>query len=281
MEEHAYRLDQESPDILGQQLEKLLTSPNPAGAIRLAHETGVLKHLFPELSNGFDFDQANQHHHFSLGEHSLNVLDKISQKTQDPDLRLAALLHDAGKPSSAWTDPNTGQQHFYAGIVNGVPVGMDHAKVGADLAENRLRETFNYPVSKIRNIHNLISGHMFPAYSSPKGARKFLNRYGDAADDLLTLREADTAGKGTDTSYKTSTDRMRELVEQSRQAGAPTNQSMISVTGADLLALGVSQGPQIGAILRKLTNDVVENPQLNEKSALMQRAQEYINATPD
>jgi tRNA nucleotidyltransferase (CCA-adding enzyme) len=158
---------------------------------------------------------------------------------------------------------------------------MDHAKVGADLAEARLRETYNYPVAKIRNIHNLISGHMFPAYSSPKGARKFLNRYGDAADDLLTLREADTAGKGTDTSYKTSTDRMRELVEQSRQAGAPTNQSMISVTGADLLALGVSQGPQIGAILRKLTNDVVENPQLNEKSALMQRAQEYINATPD
>ena len=281
MEEHAYRLDQESPDTLGQQLEKLLVSPNPAGAIRLAHETGVLKHLFPELSNGFDFDQANQHHHFSLGEHSLNVLDKISQKTQDPDLRLAALLHDAGKPSSAWTDPNTGQQHFYAGIVNGIPIGMDHAKVGADLAEARLRETYNYPVAKIRNIHNLISGHMFPAYSSPKGARKFLNRYGDAADDLLTLREADTAGKGTDTSYKTSTDRMRELVEQSRQAGAPTNQSMISVTGADLLALGVSQGPQIGAILRKLTNDVVENPQLNEKSALMQRAQEYINATPD
>jgi tRNA nucleotidyltransferase/poly(A) polymerase len=280
MEEHAYRLDQESPDTLTQQLGKLLVSPNPAGGFRLAHETGVLKHLFPELANNFDFDQANHHHNFSLGEHSLNVLDKVSQKTKDPDLRLAALLHDAGKPASAWTDPSTGQQHFYAGIVNGIPVGMDHAKVGADLAESRLRETFNYPVSKIRNIHNVISQHMFPQFSSPKGARKFLNKTGDAADDLLTLREADNSGKGTDTSYKTSVDQMRGLVEQVRTAGEPTSQSAISVNGSDILTMGLRPGPQIGTVLRNLTNDVVQDPSLNDRTRLLERAQEYVNALP-
>jgi tRNA nucleotidyltransferase (CCA-adding enzyme) len=281
MGEYAHRLDQESPDALKQQLEKFLVSANPASGVRLAQETGVLKHLFPELANNFDYDQKNPHHNYSLGEHSLNVFDNVSRASKDPDLRLAALLHDTGKPASAWEDPATGVTHYYAGMLEGVPVGADHAKVGADMTEARLRQTFNYPVTKIRNIHNLISQHMFGAFASPKGARRFLNKAGDAADDLLTLRAADNEGKGIDTSYKTSTNRMRELVEQSRQAGAPTNQSMISVTGADLLALGVPQGPQIGAILRKLTNDVVENPQLNEKAALMQRAQEYINATPD
>jgi tRNA nucleotidyltransferase (CCA-adding enzyme) len=281
MEEHAYRLDQESPDTLGQQLQKFLVSTNPASGVRLAHETGVLKHLFPELSNNFDFDQANVHHNYSLGEHSMNVLDKISQHTKDPDLRLAALLHDAGKPASAWTDPSTGQQHFYAGTVNGIPVGMDHAKVGADLAENRLRETFNYPASKIRNIHNLISQHMFGSFASPKGARKFLNQAGDAADDLLTLREADNEGKETDVSYKTPVDQMRGLVEQVRTAGDPTSQSAISVNGNDLLSLGMRPGPDVGQVLRQLTDEVVANPASNDREKLLSLAQDYIRALPE
>ena len=281
MEEHAHRLDQESPDVLGQQLEKLLVSANPASAVRLAHETGVLKHLFPELANQWNYDQKNPHHNYSLGEHSTNVLGNVAQVSKDPDLRLAALLHDTGKPASAWEDPATGITHYYAGMLNGVPVGADHAKVGADLAENRLRQTFNYPVSKIRNIHNLIAGHMYPDFSSSKGARRFLNRYGDAADDLMTLREADIAGKGVENRRNQATvDKQRELVEQARQAGAPTTQAAISVDGNDLLAMGL-HGPQIGAILRRLVNDVVENPALNARDALMQRAREYANAQPE
>jgi tRNA nucleotidyltransferase/poly(A) polymerase len=57
MGKHAHRLDQESPDALKQQLEKLLVSANPASGFRLAQETGVLKHLFPELANNFDYVQ--------------------------------------------------------------------------------------------------------------------------------------------------------------------------------------------------------------------------------
>jgi tRNA nucleotidyltransferase (CCA-adding enzyme) len=281
MEEHAHRLDQESPDALKQQLEKFLVSANPASGVRLAHETGVLKHLFPELNGNWDFDQANAHHNYSLGEHSANVLDKISQKTKDPDLRLAAMLHDVGKPASAWMDPSTGQQHFYPGMIDGQPVGADHARLGADMAEARLRETFNYPVSKIRNIHNLISGHMFPQFSSPKGARKFLAKAGDAADDLLTLREADNEGKGIDTSYKTPVDHMRGLVEQVRTAGDPTSQSAISVNGNDLIAMGLKPGPAVGRVLRNLTDEVVANPASNDRETLLDLAREYIRALPE
>lgn len=283
MAEHAHRLDQESPDALKQQLEKFLVSSNPASGIRLAQETGVLKHLFPELAGNFDYDQKNPHHNYSLGEHSLNVLDNISQHTKDPDLRLAALLHDAGKPASAWEDPTTGVTHYYPGMLGGSPVGADHARIGADLAEGRLRQTFNYPVAKIRNVHNLISLHMFPAFSSPKGARRFLNKVGDAADDLLTLRHADMTGKGQtaeEIAERTSVEKMRSLVEQARQAGTPTNQSMISVNGNDLMSMGLKPGPQVGTILRQLTNDVVADPDLNERNGLLQRAQEYINAQP-
>lgn len=279
MEENSYRLDQESPDALKQQLDKLLTSPNPAGAIRLAQETGVLKHLFPELANNFDYQQNNKHHAFSLGEHSLQVLDNMAQKTTDPDMRLAALLHDVGKPGSEWVDPQTGEKHFYAGQINGQPVGADHAQLGANAVESNLRSTFNYPVARLRRVHNLISNHMWAQFSSPKGARKFLNQQGDMADDQLTLREADTEGKGTDVSYKTSVEQMRNLVEQARTMGAPTNQSMLSVNGNDLIDLGL-QGAAIGRVLRQLTNDVVaEGPAANDREYLLERAREYANAT--
>jgi tRNA nucleotidyltransferase (CCA-adding enzyme) len=281
MGEYAHRLDQESPDALKQQLEKFLVSPNPASGMRLAQETGVLKHLFPELANNFDYDQKNPHHNYSLGEHSLNVFDKVSRASKDPDLRLAALLHDTGKPASAWEDPATGVTHYYAGMLEGQQVGADHAKVGADMAEARLRQTFNYPVTKIRNVHNLISQHMFPQFSSPKGARKFLNKTGDAADDLLTLRAADNEGKGTDTSYKTPVDHMRGLVEQARTAGDPTSQSAISVNGNDLIAMGLKPGPAVGQVLRQLTDEVVANPASNQREKLLQLAQDYINAQPE
>lgn len=283
MAENASRLDRESPDALKQQLDKLLESPNPAGALRLAHDTGVLRHLFPEVEGNFDYDQNNTHHSYSLGEHSLNVLDNVSRLTTDPDIRLAALLHDQGKPDSAWVDPEKGTTHYYEKFIDGQPVGADHAQVGADMAEKRLRETYNFPVARIRRVRELIEHHMFPAFSSPKGARKFLNRVGDHADDLLTLREADMTGKGQseeEVAERTSAERMRNLVEQARSAGEPTNQSALSINGNDIVGMGVKPGPQVGQILRQLTNDVVEDPALNDRDALTQRAQEYIDALP-
>lgn len=282
MQENASKLDGESPDALKLQLTKLMESDNPAKAVRIGQETGILHHLFPELANNFDYNQNNPHHTHSLGVHCLNVLEHVARNSKDPDLRLAALLHDIGKPASAWTDPATGNSHYYPGMVNGQPVGADHAAVGADMAEQRLRQTFNYPVSRIRRIHELITHHMYPDFSSPKGARKFLHRVGDHADDLMTLREADRGGKGTDEyqGTKTPIDMQRSLVEDARSAQAPTQMSALNINGNDIIQMGVPAGPAVGQILKNLTNDVVEDPQLNEPNALRQRAVEYINALP-
>lgn len=279
MASNASRLDAESPDILKPILDKLMSSDNPSGAFRLAQETGILKHIFPELGNNFDYDQNNLNHKYTLGDHTLHVLDNISRKSDDPDLRLAALLHDIGKPSSAWIDPDTGRSHFYQGMIDGRPVGADHALVGADLAEKRLRQTFNYPVAKMNRIRGLIENHMFPAFSSAKGARKFLNRVGDHADDLLLLRESDQGGKGQSQSEidaRTSADQMRGYVNQVRQAGEATDKGSLAINGNDILALGVRPGPQIGQILQGLVEQVIADPQLNNRDSLLQLAQNYV-----
>jgi tRNA nucleotidyltransferase (CCA-adding enzyme) len=278
IKENAHRLSLESPDAVQPILDKLFSSNDPARAIRLAHDTGLLGHIFPEVEQHWNYDQNNPHHNYPLGEHLLNVLENTSRQSSDPDLRVAALLHDIGKPASRWDDPETGISHYYRGP-NGE--GDDHHTVGANMAEPRLR-ALRWPVARINRIQHLIEHHMFPSFSSAKGARKFLHRVGDEhADDLLTLRYADQHGKGqtpAELAARTSVDQMRGLVEQSRFVQAPTSQSALAINGNDILALGVKPGPEIGRILRQLTDDVVEDPHLNDPTVLKQRAQEYVNA---
>jgi tRNA nucleotidyltransferase (CCA-adding enzyme) len=278
MSGNAHRLDKESRERIQAELDKLFKSDNPTGAIRLAQDTGILKHIFPEVAHNFDFDQNNHHHNYKLGDHLLNVLDGVAAESTDPDLRLAALLHDVGKPASRWDDPTTGQSHYYRGP-NGE--GADHAVVGADLVASRMH-ALKYPVSRIKRVHHLVTHHMFPAFNSPKGARKFIQRVGDEhADDLLTLRYADQRGKGQsdeEVAARTSVDTQRGLVEQARSAQAPTSQSQLSVNGNDLIQMGMKPGPEIGRVLRQLTDDVVEQPELNDRTQLLNRAKEYVNA---
>jgi tRNA nucleotidyltransferase (CCA-adding enzyme) len=275
---HKDRLPLESADARQPIMDKIMTSHDPARAMRLAHETGLLKHILPEVSNNFDFDQNNPHHKFKLGEHLLNVLENVSTQSGDPDLRMAALLHDIGKPASAWKNPETGFNHYYQGADG---QGQNHEEVGADMAEERLR-ALRYPVARIKRIRHLIQNHMFSAFSREKGARKFLHKVGDEnADDLLTFRWADQHGKGQTPAAlaaRTSVDTQRGLVEQVRSKQQPTSQSALAINGSDIIALGVPAGPLVGKILRLLTDEVVQEPMLNDHDKLLELAKEYSKA---
>lgn len=278
MASSAHLLRGESPDTLNGQLDKLFGSSNPAAAIRLGHETGVLKHLFPEVDDNWDYDQNNPHHEHKLGEHLMQVLDHTSQLTTDPDVRMAAMLHDIGKPASEWRDPVTGHNHFYEKhLPGGQVLGADHEKVGAKLADQLLSQRFNYPKARINRVTHLINHHMFPQFDSQKGARKFINRVGDQhADDLLHLREADMGGKGVTTQGDTPVQNMRTLVDEVRKGQQPTDLNNLAINGNDLLSLGMQPGPQVGQVLRNLLEHVMEVPTDNNHQALMQLAQGYI-----
>ncbi len=279
MASNAHLLRDESPDALNKVLDKLFGSDNPAAAIRLAHETGVLKHLFPEVDAHWDFDQRNPHHKHSLGEHLMHTLDNMAQETPDTDLRMAAMLHDIGKPASAWEDPQTHNLHFYESrLPDGRSIGADHARVGAQMASERLRQ-LNYPTTRINKINHIIEQHMFPRFDSQHGARKFLQRVGDDyADDMLTMALADGNGHGYGPEYwqnRTAIDTMRGHVDEVRKGQQATDLQNLAINGNDLLALGVPQGPKIGQILRNLLDHVVDVPTDNQPQKLIQLAKEY------
>lgn len=279
MTENASRIRHLPEQRIQKELDKLLSGTDPAGAFVLAYNTDVLDYIVPELAAGYEFDQKSAYHDLSVGDHSLAVLDYISDLTTDPDVRLAALLHDVGKPDTFWQGDD-GYGHFYA--TPDVPGSEDHEDRGAVMAfafMNRL----NYPNARITRVVNLIQNHMFPYFTSVKGAAKFVAKAGgmDAAQDLMNLREADAHGKldgGISERDAESIDLGRSLLDNVSTQNTAVTPSDLPINGHDLINLGIKPGPEMGQILHQLVDIVQDNPELNNRDALLQYVRgQYAN----
>lgn len=260
------------------ELDKLLSGPDPAEAIALADESDILDYMIPELAQAFGFEQKNIYHDLDVGAHSLQVLNKMAELTYDPDLRLAALLHDIGKPDSFWQD-ESGHGHFYRDIVTEpdgtiTERGEDHEAVGARLAD-AFMQRMRYPNARRERVVKLISKHMFPYFKTLKGARKFLAALdGDVkmAFDLFLLRESDAAGKKNGEINEYDTKQIttgRALLQEVIDRDSAFTKRDLAINGRDLITLGITEGPIIGQILERLLNVVVESPELNNREDLL------------
>jgi tRNA nucleotidyltransferase (CCA-adding enzyme) len=267
------------------ELDKLLSAPDPATAFEMAEQTGVLNYLAPELVGTVGFSQYNPHHDLDVWEHTLQVLRKASQLSNDPDVRLAALFHDSGKPDSFWQDPDApegGGGHFYMKKQeDGTILGADHEEVSGDLVSEFMKR-LRYPTKRIEKVESLVRNHMFPYFDSSKGARKFLKRVdGDPklANDLLLLREADASGKTTgemnDFDSK-KVEQARNLVQQALENNDPVGVGSLAINGHDLIQMGMKPGPEIGRILNDLTERVIEEPELNDRDTLLGMVRGYV-----
>lgn len=270
MAANAHRIPHLSAERIQIELDKIMAAADPGRAIRLAHATGVLRYVLPEVADTIGFDQNNPHHEYELGEHMIRVLERTVALTPNgdlrfADLRLAALLHDIGKPASAWTDPVTGSSHFYEHHADdGTILGAAHETVGAEMTRARMN-ALRYPNGRVGRVAGLVQNHMFASFSTEAGARRFLARVDSLADDLLTLRDADSHGKPD----AADNDRNRALVQRVRDKHQAFSLRDLAVNGRDLLDAGVEQGPAMGEALRALMAAVIEDDSLNERATLL------------
>jgi tRNA nucleotidyltransferase (CCA-adding enzyme) len=296
--DNADKLNELPAERIQAELDKIFAGDNVAKAMHLMYFHGVLHYIFPEVADNWNYNQNNPHHQKILGEHHMFTLKYIAEISDDIDVRLAGFLHDIGKPRSAWVDPETGSNHFYrkrfhvndhkpeqfAGsqitwIDNDIwqpqffEVGFNHEDIGADMGEARLR-VLKYPEARITHMVGLIRGHMWNPFTTERGARKFLNKYGDLADDLLTLRYGDNGGKlGYDpTTPGITLNEQMDLLERVRNEAQPTRTADLAINGHDLIREGFTPGPQIGEIIEFLTDLVVDDPSLNEYKTLINAA---------
>jgi tRNA nucleotidyltransferase (CCA-adding enzyme) len=260
-----------SADGMGE-LSKLLLGKEPARALRLARDTGVLVELLPEFERAIGFDQESRYHSLTVDEHTFEVVQAAADQQRSLAVRLAALFHDLGKPHVAWRGTD-GRLHYYA-----KPGFSDksHEQVGAELAQTALSR-LRYPNALRSRVLRIVRHHMFQlGKADGLRARRFLAKHGDAvAFELVEHKEADYLGKPGEDDKPPLEDieklhRFRQLLKRERKQ--PHRLADLAVDGNDLIRLGFKPGPELGQVLRELLHGVVDDPAANTRAALLRRA---------
>jgi len=235
-----------SADGLGE-LSRLLLGPNPAKALRMARDTGVLQQLIPEYVPAIGFMESRQEQPLPLEEHIFAVVQAAADAGVRLEVRLSALLHDLGKPET--------------------PGLAEHAAAGARIAAPVLAR-LRYPARLQRHVVRLIAAHAFRADATPREARRFLARHGDElALDLAEHRLADLRAKVVPAEALDEAERFRALLHSER--ASPHTLSDLAVDGSDLIAAGFAAGPELGRTLDQLLSRVVDDPSLNTRDQLL------------
>jgi tRNA nucleotidyltransferase/poly(A) polymerase len=251
-----------SGERVGAELSRLLLAPAPSVGLRLAADTGLLAVVVPELAAQPGLAQ-NKVAGEDLWDHTLRTVDAAPPSR--PVVRLAALLHDVGKPDTL----ADGRFHH-------------HDAVGARLTEVILRR-LRYARPTIDAVAHLVRHHMFTVDpdATDVAIRRFIRRIGrEHIDDLFELRRADDIGSGLAPDDPATT-AFRTRVAAQIAARPPLDRSALAVDGDDLIRdLGLEPGPSLGRVLDALLDQVIDDPGLNDRATLMLLAQGMLADMP-
>lgn len=251
-----------SAERIRDELLKILASPSPKRGVEWLDETGLLKHILPELLMAKGVEQGG-HHTTDVWTHSLDALDNCP--SPDPIVRLATLLHDIAKPKTAAI--RNGQITFY-----------NHEIVGSRMA-SAIARRLKLSRRDTDRIFTLVRYHMFHYQKENTDAsiRRFMRKVGLInIDDILDLREGDRLGSGA---RKTSW-RLEEMKQRmAEQLHQPMTVTDLAISGHDLMEkLNLKPGPIIGQILNQLFEEVFDQPELNQKEILLGKAEKIIES---
>jgi poly(A) polymerase len=244
--EMASRLSIISAERIRDELNKLMLAPAPGDALRLIVETGLADQFIPELP-GLAMEQDPQHHHKDVLEHTFAVVDKASPELT---LRLAALLHDVGKPDTREFGPGGVTFHH-------------HEVVGARMARNRLRK-LKYPKEVVQDVSQLVYMHLRPHTLklgwTDSAVRRYVRDAGHLLDQLNELVRCDitTANERRERAIQNRIDDLEERIadlsakEELARLRAP-------IDGNQVMAyLGMQPGPAVGDIMDLLLEKRIE-----------------------
>ncbi len=249
-----------APERIHDELQKLFgLAPKPSIGLRLLADTGVLARFWPELLEGAGVEQ-NEWHAYDVWQHNLATLDAIPPR--DATLRLAALLHDVGKPRTK-EGP-----HFYR-----------HEQVGADMAAAMLQR-LRFSNETVDTVEHLIRQHMYvqDPELSDAAIRRFIRRIGlEHLQRQFAVRHADIAGSGLP-KRDDSNERFEARVWEEVERKPAFSVADLAISGGDVIAAMVRHGlapsefrgdARVGAALHWLFEQVTERPERNEREVLL------------
>lgn len=230
-----------SAERVREELEKILTGPRPSATLRLYRDTGVLGTWYPELDAEADSD---------AWESALAAIDVLSRVR--PLLRLVRLLL----------------------VIPGAGEEPDPGEAAVEQVLERLKLS-NADSRRVLHLRRYYLPFVNPLDSSAH-LREWLSEIGPGGErDLFRLHFA-AARAADDEQAIGALVHIWRRVHEERLGDAPIDRSELAVDGGDILELGVTQGPLVGLLLEELHAQVLEDPALNERDILLEKARELI-----
>lgn len=264
--EYGHHIEHIAGERIRDEFIKIIMSERPMEGIILLHLLGVLKHVLPELEQGLKCEQ-NGDHIYDVWEHNLRALQHAADRNWPLHVRVAALLHDVGKPATRrWSDEKK-DWTFYG-----------HDVVGGKMATKML-ERLRFPKQFTHDVATLVRYHLFFSDIEKitlSAVRRIVAHVGpELVWDLMNVRACDRIGMGRpkETPYRLR--KYHSMLEEAMRA--PVSVGMLKIDGAKIMEVtGVKPGREIGWTLHALFNEVLEHPELNTAEYLEKRVKELI-----
>lgn len=268
MTEMAARIEIISAERVRDELSKLLLAPNPRLGLQLLVDTGIAEFILPEIPK-LKLELDEHHRHKDVFEHSLIVLEQAIalEKTHEPNLepdlilRLAALLHDIGKPKTRKFESGGGVSFHH------------HEVVGAKLAKKRMA-ALRFSNEEIESVYRLIELHLrFHGYGNGEWTDSAVRRYvRDAGDQLIRLHKLTRADCTTRNKRKADNlartyDSLEARISQ-LQAEEELNSIRPALDGEQIMKLlDLKPGPLVGKAYNFLLELRLDKGPMDEQTA--------------
>jgi tRNA nucleotidyltransferase (CCA-adding enzyme) len=242
---------------------KTMKAPKPSIAFEVMRKTGILGVTLPEMLESVGLAQ-NRYHAYDVWNHTLACLDACEG---DAPLRIAALLHDIGKPRTRALSDKTNDYTFY-----------NHEKVGAEMT-GPILDRLRFSNDEKARITSLVANHLV-CYSdewTDAAVRKWIRRVSrERVEDLYALNRADILGKGREVGQELAgLERLKERVAGELAAQHALSTRDLAVDGKDVMReLAIKPSRRVGEVLDALLEKVVEDPSLNERETLLRMIRE-------
>lgn len=255
-----FLLDSISKERIASELNKILVSENPRSVLTLLSDTGIMSIIIPQWKHVIGFEQFSPYHDRTVDKH---IIDATQNAPNDFLVRLSLLLHDIGKPYTFTVDED-GRGHCYG-----------HEKIGAELSTNILKR-LKYDNKTINSVYNLVLYHD-QGFETRYSVGKILDELG--TDDfyrLLELKRADAAAHcPSSAKYRLGcADKMAELADEILDGQVVINLKSLNINGNHIKDMGLAQGKEIGLILDRLLDMVMNGELENDYDCLINRARE-------
>lgn len=243
------------------ELRKILTSDMDIRYwFREAYQ--IILTIIPELKNSYNCNQQNKYHMHNVYEHMLTVTDYCN--TPDFEIKLAALLHDIGKPETAVLGDD-GFMHYYG-----------HPKISRDIASKLLVDRLRLTTAEYYSILNLIENHDMNVGNSRASVKRVLNKHGELFfRKWLLLKRADVNDhinyRHLYKIYKL--DEIERILNEVIAENSCYHLKDLEISGTQLMnELNIKPGKLVGTILQILLDEVIQETLENKQDKLLERA---------